>query len=122
MIFINGITILLIYELIGEVAAQLLPIALPGPVIGMFLLFLTLSLRRPSMAAIEMASTTLLSHLSLLFVPAGVGIIVHFNRLTHEWLPITITLLLSTMITMATTAIVMVGIQRFQNKWGHHHA
>ena len=50
---------------------------------------------------------TLLSHLSLLFVPAGVGIIQHGARLAEEWLALTLALVLSTLITVAVTALAM---------------
>jgi len=49
----------------------------------------------------------LLSHLSLLFVPAGVGMMVHFDRIASEWLPITLALFFSTLITMVATAAIM---------------
>ena len=107
MDFINGITLLLMYELVGEVSALLLPIPVPGPVIGMLLLFLTLLIRGRSTSTLDSASTGLLTHLSLLFVPAGVGIMVHFERLAAEWLPIVLTLVVSTALTMMATAMSM---------------
>ena len=112
MQLINGITLLLIYQLAGEVSVRLLGLPVPGPVMGMVLLFITLMIRGQIAKAVEPASTALLSHLSLLFVPAGVGLIVHFNRLGNEWLPISVTLLLSTVITMAVTALVMQWVTR----------
>lgn len=112
MQLINGITLLLIYQLIGEVSVRLLGLPVPGPVMGMVMLFLTLMMRGRMAKAVEPASTALLGHLSLLFVPAGVGLIVHFSRLGNEWLPISVTLLLSTIITMAVTALVMQWVTR----------
>jgi len=40
-------------------------------------------------------------------VPAGVGVMAHLNRLASEWLPITVSLVLSTLLTIAVTALVM---------------
>jgi holin-like protein len=107
MNFLNGITILLIYQLVGEVSVLLLKIPLPGPVLGMVLLFITLLLRKGMADSMGSTSTALLNHLPLLFVPAGVGIVVHFDRIMNEWIPISIALVLSTIITMAATAIIM---------------
>jgi holin-like protein len=107
MQFINGITLFLIYQLIGEVCARLLGLPVPGPVLGMLLLFGTLLIRRRSNPTLDDTSNTLLSHLSLLFVPAGVGMIAHLELIADEWLPIVLTLVLSTLITMAATAGVM---------------
>ncbi|MBS8241046.1 CidA/LrgA family protein [Marinobacter lipolyticus] len=107
MNFLNGITLLLVYQLVGEVAVRLAGLPIPGPVLGMVMLFLTLLIRGRAPAAVDQASSALLSHLSLLFVPAGVGMMVHFGRIAEEWLPITLALLLSTIITMVATALIM---------------
>jgi len=121
MQLINGITLLLIYQLAGEVSVRLLGLPVPGPVMGMVMLFITLMIRGRMVKAVEPASTALLGHLSLLFVPAGVGLIVHFSRLGNEWLPISVTLLLSTIITMAITALVMQWVTRLTAKGGPSH-
>ncbi|MCL1477173.1 CidA/LrgA family protein [Marinobacter sp. M3C] len=121
MQLINGITLLLIYQLAGEVSVRLLGLPVPGPVMGMVMLFITLMIRGRMAKAVEPASTALLGHLSLLFVPAGVGLIVHFSRLGNEWLPISVTLLLSTIITMAVTALVMQWVTRLTARRGPSH-
>lgn len=121
MQLINGMTLLLIYQLVGEVSVRLLALPVPGPVMGMVMLFLTLMIRGRVVKTVEPASSALLSHLSLLFVPAGVGLIVHFNRLGSEWLPIGVTLLLSTIITMAVTALVMQWMTRLTVRRGPGH-
>lgn len=116
MNFLRGITILLIYQLVGEISVLFLSIPVPGPVLGMILLLLTLLLRGSTPASLGSSSTALLSHLSLLFVPAGVGMLVHFDRIANEWIPITIALLLSTIITMMATAAIMLGVSRLISK------
>lgn len=112
MQFLNGITLLLIFQLIGEFGARLLDIPVPGPVVGMLLLFLTLVVRRSVAPSLDTASGALLGHLSLLFVPAGVGMMIHFERIAGEWLPITVALLGSTVITMLASALIMAGTSR----------
>jgi holin-like protein len=112
MEFLVGITLLLSYQLIGEVMVLVLDLPVPGPVMGMLLLFLTLLLRKRTGQALDSAAGSLLSHLSLLFVPAGVGAMLHFQRIGSEWLPITAGLLISTLLTLAVTALVMKGLQR----------
>lgn len=116
MQFLNGITILLVYQLVGEIGVRMLGLPVPGPVVGMLLLLLTLLLRRGMVASLDSASSALLTHLSLLFVPAGVGMMIYMDRIANEWLPITVTLLLSTVITMVVTAVVMLGIDRLLTK------
>lgn len=107
MQFLNGITLLLVYQLVGEITVRLLGVPIPGPVLGMVMLFVTLMIRGKAPESVDQASTALLSHLSLLFVPAGVGMMAHFGRIADEWVPITLALLLSTVITMVATALIM---------------
>ena len=116
MDFLNGITILLIYELAGEAIKLILRLPIPGPVLGMILLFLTLLSQKSVANSVDFTSKVLLSHLSLLFVPAGVGVMVHFDQIRAEWLPISVTLLVSTVVTMTTTAGIMLGTRRFVSR------
>lgn len=109
MSFLNGITFLLIFQLVGEVGTHTLSLPVPGPVVGMFLLFVFLLLRRSLPDALDSASTALLSHFSLLFIPAGVGVVIHLDTIADEWRSIGIALVLSTFLTMAATALIMLG-------------
>ena len=109
---IAALTQLLIFQLIGEVVARGLDLPVPGPVIGMALLFATLSLRGGPGESLKTTSQTLLSHLSLLFVPAGVGIVVHLSRVADEWPALLAALLVSTFGSMAVTALVMKALAR----------
>lgn len=119
--FLNGLTILLIYQLIGEVTSRLLHLPIPGPVVGMVLLFITLLLRNALLETLEPATNALLSHLALLFVPAGVGVMVHFARIGEQWLPITAALIFSTIITLVATAGIMLLVKRLQARWSGKH-
>jgi holin-like protein len=112
MNLIYGLTVLLVYQLVGEVGVRALDIPVPGPVAGMALLFLTLLIRGAVGEAVERSATGLLSHLSLLFVPAGVGMMVHFERLADAWLTVLLALILSTVLTMILTAWLMRSMQR----------
>lgn len=104
MSFLNAVTILLLFQLAGEISVVLLDLPIPGPVVGMFLLLAALLLRKRAVLSIESTANGILRHLSLLFVPAGVGVVIHFSRIGNEWLPITVALLISTLITLAVTA------------------
>jgi holin-like protein len=56
---------------------------------------------------LQTTSGSLLQHLSLLFVPAGTGIMIHLHRVAEEWLPLLLSLLISTVVTLVVTALVM---------------
>ncbi|MFC5300425.1 CidA/LrgA family protein [Azospira restricta] len=107
-----ALTQLLIFQLVGEVIARGLDLPVPGPVLGMLLLFLALALRRGPDRELQTTSHTLLQHLSLLFVPAGTGIVVHLDRVADEWLPLLLSLVASTVLTLAVTALTMRALAR----------
>jgi len=102
-----AITVLLVYQLIGETLVLALKLPVPGPVIGMLLLFLTLLVRGSVLESVRETAQGLLQHLSLLFVPAGVGVMIHFSRVFDEWLPILVSLVVSTILTIVVTALTL---------------
>ncbi len=104
---IAALTQLLVFQLLGEAVARWLGLPVPGPVLGMLFLFLALAMRGGPGRELQTASQNLLQHLSLLFVPAGVGVMVHLSRVADEWLPLLLSLLISTALTLAVTALVM---------------
>jgi len=100
-------TLLLVCQLVGEVIAAATGIPVPGPVIGMAILFFGLLVRGSIPEALAATAETLLSHLSLLFVPAGVGVMLHVELIGAELLPIAASLIISTLLTIVVTALVM---------------
>ncbi len=104
---IGALTQLLVVQLLGEVVARWLALPVPGPVLGMLFLFLALALRGGPGHELQATSQTLLQHLSLLFVRAGTGIMIHLHRVADEWLPLLLSLLISTAATLVVTALVM---------------
>ncbi|MGZ5200437.1 MAG: CidA/LrgA family protein [Telluria sp.] len=99
--------VLLIFQCLGEGVAFLTGWPIPGPVIGMLLLFAALLAWPRLHALLEQTASELLRHLSLLFVPAGVGIIVAAASGRGQWLAIGAALVGSTLLTLAVTALVM---------------
>ncbi len=102
---LQSVTILLLFQLVGEVLSQAFNLPIPGPVVGMGLFFAALT--QPWMRSDELRQTAqnLLQHLSLLFVPAGVGVMLHARRVSEELLPIVAALVLSTVLAIAVTAL-----------------
>ena len=100
-------TILLVCQCLGEGISYALRLPVPGPVIGMLILFFALVLRPALLDKIQSTGDALLQHLSLLFVPAGVGIFVAAATLQGQWLAIIGAVVASTVLTLAVTALVM---------------
>ncbi len=106
------ITLLLFYQLCGELLARYFELPVPGPVIGMLLLFFTLLAKDVLAEKMEGTVEGLLKNLSLLFVPAGVGVITHFALLGENWVAITAALVISTILGMIVTALTMKVLMR----------
>lgn len=102
---INGALWLLGCQLVGEVVVRSLGLPVPGPVLGMVLLFGVLSVRRPGPESGTLrVADGLLRHLQLLFVPVTVGIMVHAAAIKEQWVPITGGLVLSWAAGLVTVA------------------
>jgi putative effector of murein hydrolase LrgA (UPF0299 family) len=103
---------LLICQLAGEAIVRVAMLPVPGPVVGMLFLFLLLFFRAPLPPALGDTTDGLLKHLSLLFVPAGVGVVQHLDRLGSDGLQLVAVVVLATVITLAVTALVFEGLAR----------
>jgi holin-like protein len=104
---IRHITVLLCFQLAGEVISRALHLPLPGPVLGMALLLVALLVVPQLAEAIRKTGQALLSHLSLLFVPAGVGVVGHLDKLGTDGLPLMAAILTSTVLS------IIVGVWTF---------
>lgn len=111
---ILSITALLVCQLLGEIIARAAHIPVPGPVLGFALLFCALLVRdRIWPNATPIGETTfggftkmLLGSLSLLFIPAGVGIVSNFAVFRDYGLAVAVALIGSTVLTLVLTALV----------------
>ena len=108
------LTLILVCQLVGETFVVWTGLPVPGPVVGMVLLFTGLVVRGGLPDDLAKVSDTLLTHLFLLFVPAGVGVMLHAGLLGEEWLAISGALVVSTLLTIAVTATAMVAFNRFR--------
>ena len=106
------LTLILCCQLAGELIAKALRFPVPGPVIGMVILFVILALRGGIPDGLAATADGLLKHLSLLFVPAGVGVMLHFRLLGDDWLAVAAALIASTVLTIAVTAKMMSWLDR----------
>ena len=99
--------------MIGEVLARWLALPVPGPVIGMALLFILLLLRGGE-APKELANSAdgLLANLGLLFVPAGVGVVLYLPVLAKDWAPLSLAILAGTLAAIAVTGLLAQALLR----------
>lgn len=109
---IHALLILLICQLVGEAIARGLALPFPGPVLGMVLLAAALSLIPKLADLMRPVTSGILGHMSLLFVPAGVGVVGHFGALGGQGLGLMLALVLSTVAAIAVGALTFAGVAR----------
>ena len=103
---LRGLAWLLLLQSIGELLSRGLSLPFPGPVIGMLLLLVALRwplVREPVAACADF----LLAHLSLLFVPVGVGVMTHLSLVSQYGGRMLLVIVLSTLIGLAVTVLTL---------------
>ena len=112
---LRGFFVILLFQLIGEVIQKFFSLVIPGPVIGLiFLLFALIYLRRVKVKKIlnvkkdvMSTATAITSYLSLLFVPIGVGVVMHISYLEKNLYQVLGVVVIGTMLTVGVTAKLM---------------
>ena len=112
--------ILLTFQSVGELLTYSLHLPVPGPVIGMVLLVIYLLVDKGRVLEVMQGTVReLLRHLTILFVPAGVGVMTQLNRIGQEWLPIVVATVVSTWLSIAAGALVTRALmRRYDAVWG----
>ncbi|MGY6548016.1 MAG: CidA/LrgA family protein [Roseinatronobacter sp.] len=109
---IHALTLILACQLVGETLTRAMGWPVPGPVLGMALLF-ALMMALPRVAALVVPTGEgILRHLSLLFVPAGVGVVGHLNTLAGQGAGVFLALVGSTVLALIAGALAFVLVAR----------
>ena len=115
---LKSVCIILLYQLIGELFQKFFGLSIPGPVIGLVLLLLTLLLiqKRQRVVTIKEnlfnSAEILLNYLPLLFIPVGVGVVMHLSLLEDNLASVVFVIILGTLSTLALTGYIMEKILR----------
>ncbi|MHA6347227.1 CidA/LrgA family protein [Roseivivax sp. CAU 1761] len=105
---IRSLAILLTFQLAGETLSRGLGLPVPGPVLGLGGLFLLLVLRPRIADEMRASCQGLLAHLSLLFVPAGTGVVAHLGVFGSDGPALLAALVVS------TVAAILVAVATFR--------
>jgi holin-like protein len=111
---IQPLTLLFVCQLAGEALVRLSGVAFPGPVLGMGLLVAGLLIAGRAGPALESLADGILKNLSLLFVPAAVGIVQQAGLIAAHWLAIAVAVVVSTVATLIVTVLTFRGVVRLQ--------
>jgi holin-like protein len=107
-----GFGLLLLCQLAGEAVVKVSGLPMPGPVVGMVLLVGLLAVRAPLLDGLSSTAEALLGNLTLLFVPAGVGVVQNLKIFGGEGIRLILVLIVSTAVTLVVTAAVFAGLAR----------
>ena len=109
---IPGLAILFCFLAVGEELGRLSGIAVPGSVLGMLLLAAALRLNLLRAESVQAAADALLDNLSLLFVPAGVGLMLYFDLPARDWWSLAAALVPSTFLVLAAVGRLQQALER----------
>lgn len=116
---IPAFVIILSFQLIGEILARSLALPLPGPVIGLVGLMISGMLFPPLISRIRAVAQGVLAHLSLFFVPAGVGVVAHLDVLQRNGPALIAIVACATLLGFAAGGWAFVVVARWQEQRSH---
>ena len=73
------------FSFIGNVISNVFRLPVPGSILGMILLFLALQFKILEFRHVDEAGSFLINNMTILFLPAGVGIMAKWNLISHFW-------------------------------------
>jgi holin-like protein len=122
---LRSLFIIFFYQLLGEAIQKIFEINIPGPVIGLILLLLSfiffskkLTQSKKIIKEISVTSNQIINYLSLLFVPIGVGVVMHIDYLGDNLFKIFSIIIIGTLATLVFTAFVMEKIINLEKNNG----
>lgn len=109
---LDGLLLLLIFQFLGEALVYFTGMPMPGPVIGMLLLLIALTLRSSALQRVAPAANLLIGNLVLLFFPIGVGIVLEWPRYQAYGLALLSSVVGGTIIAMILVALLLKWLLR----------
>jgi len=110
--YLRAFIILYLCLFAGKGIAALLPIVIPGSIVGMLLLFVLLALNWIPAHWVMPGCTLLLRYMGLLFVPIAVGIMNYYQQIAEQFTPLIVSCLVSTLLVMAVVGFGTEYLQR----------
>lgn len=100
---IKQTTIIFGFWAIGEIIAKLFSIHFPGSIIGMVLLTAALEKGIIQLKSVKSIADILVKNMGFFFIPAGVALMLYFDIIEHEIIPILLSMFISTFLVLLTT-------------------
>ncbi|MFC3608628.1 CidA/LrgA family protein [Stutzerimonas tarimensis] len=115
---LRGLTWLVMFQLLGTAISVLLVPMLPGPIVGLVLLFVFLFCRGRVGEPLDEAARSLLRYLPLLLVPPAVGVMAYTHEILQQFWPLVGALVLSLLLSLVLSAWLMQFLIRRQARRG----
>lgn len=103
---VKGIFIIIAFLVIGNIISHFTYNFIPGNVIGMVIMFVSLQFGLIDGKSVERIANFLTKNMALFFVPAGIGLLASYKLLGQYWLSITLASVISTLLVLATVALI----------------
>lgn len=113
---LRGLTWLVLFQLLGTALNAMLVPMLPGPIIGLLLLFVALLVRGHAGESLQVAASSMLRYLPLLLVPPAVGVMAYTEAILEDFWPIVGVLVVSLVVSMVFTGWLMQRLIRRQQR------
>lgn len=116
MKLLRELLIILVFYFVGEILTKLLNLPVPGNIMGMILLLILLCTNVVKLEMVDTVANFLLEHLAFFFIPAGVGLLTSLVVINDSFIRLLIVCFISTIITIAVTALVVDFMTKEKNK------
>ena len=113
---IKGSFYILLFYFLGEMLSLLIHGFIPGSVLGMVFLFLSLFFKVLNPENVKNTATVITKNMAVFFVPAAVGLMAYFDLLSNSLLAIALAIGISTILTMVTVAMVQEQFEKKRTK------
>ncbi len=104
---LKALAALLLLQFAGELFVRYSGLPVPGPLVGMGLLFMALLMMKRVPGALDRTAARLFRHMMLFFIPLVAGVTLHAERVAAEWLPFVVACIVGSAITLVVTAVVL---------------
>ena len=116
MKYLRQLLMILIFSFIGEVLHAVIPIQMPASIYGLVLLFIALMTGLVKLPQVHEAARFLIEIMPMLFIPAGVGLMASWGALKPVILPISIIIVVTTILVMGVSGRIAQFILKREDK------
>lgn len=116
MKYLRQLLIILLFSFIGEILHALIPIQIPASIYGLVLLFIALLTGWLKLPQVKETAKFLIEIMPMMFIPAGVGLLVSWGELKPILLPVCVIIIVSTILVMGISGRVTQGMMQRRKK------